>query len=479
LERQLAIAQTKCQDYEDATIQLEREKSNYDRHLESVREQYKAESTKRAELERLASSRKQELAAVKDRNVKLDRELNKALTDIKNLEWQNKQLESKQDKTIVEHVHVLEEAKRVTDRQLSDAQMELEKMRTYVRSLEKAKVRLTGEAEDFARQTEQERAELRSREKAFRAQEQKIVLALADGEKERRSREAGDIHIKRLQADLQNAQRQIAEANQQTMNVQRSKDHLETELERLADATDTNSMAKVQRQYEMKISQLESQLEDSEFSKTTASRIKEYVDRQHAEIRRLIMSSGPKDESFRSRLLKELQIADEEMEREFMTRGQVRGSSDVRTLANVTPQRRSSHVNGTPRTRKDSQPESLRSQDKQANALRQQLQILELKMIASDRVRQHLESSLRDMTAELDKSDGSIQSLEQYRSRLSRETGRLAELLQDEVEARRAAEAAQVGGDQELWAKFQGTIASERESYTRLEESRKALVGIR
>ena len=97
-------------------------------------------------------------------------------------------------------------------------------------------------------------------------------------------------------------------------------------------------------------------------------------------------------------------------------------------------------------------------------------------MAVSDRVRQHLEASLRDMTAELDNSNGTRHSPEQYRGRLSRENGRLAELLQDEVEARRSAEAAQAGGDKELWNKFQNTISGERESYARLEESRKALV---
>jgi myosin protein heavy chain len=69
---------------------------------------------------------------------------------LKNREWDVKQLESKQDKTIVEHVHVLEEAKRVTDRQLADAQLELQKNAAYIRSLEKSKTRLAGEAEDLA-----------------------------------------------------------------------------------------------------------------------------------------------------------------------------------------------------------------------------------------------------------------------------------------------------------------------------------------
>ena len=108
--------------------------------------------------------------------------------------------------------------------------------------------------------------------------------------------------------------------------------------------------------------------------------------------------------------------------------------------------------------------------------LKQQVQILELQMAASTRVRQYLETSLRELTAELEKTDGSKQSLEQYRVRLSKENARLMELLEEEAEARRVAEAAQLDGVQAMWDKFQSTIADERETYARLEESRKALV---
>jgi len=97
-------------------------------------------------------------------------------------------------------------------------------------------------------------------------------------------------------------------------------------------------------------------------------------------------------------------------------------------------------------------------------------------MAASQRVRQHLEASIRALTVELDEGDGSKQFFEQYRQRLASENSRLSELLEDESEARHHAEAAQLDGVQAMWAKFQNTIAAERESYTRLEESRKALV---
>jgi phage-related minor tail protein len=119
-------------------------------------------------------------------------------SDLKSREWEVKQLESKQDKTIVEHVHVPEEAKRVTDRQLADAQKELQKSTAYIRSLEKSKTRLTGEAEDLARQTERERVELRAKEKAAKAQEERAAKAIADIMKERRAKETAELASPRL-----------------------------------------------------------------------------------------------------------------------------------------------------------------------------------------------------------------------------------------------------------------------------------------
>ncbi|KAI0954365.1 hypothetical protein AcV7_007621 [Taiwanofungus camphoratus] len=482
LERQLATAQARYEDFEDVVLQLEREKGSHDRQMDAIKKQLEAESLKRSQLEKAASTQKAEIIRLKDHNVKLDRDLNKALSDLKAREWEVKQLEARQDKTIVEHVHVLEEAKRVTDRQLAKAQEELQQNQAYIRSLEKAKSRFMSEAEDLAREKEQEQVELRARERRIRTEEEKAARILADLEKERHAREAADLHVRRLQNDLKHSQNQVADVTQQLATVQKAKDNLDIELTRLADETDApNSVARLQRQYESRINQLENQLEEAEQTRSTAFRIKEHVDRQHAEIRRLIMS-GPRDESFRSRLLKELQLADEEMEREMSTRfRQIRSNtgSDVRTLANLTPTKRSlGQANGVSRTRKESLPEIPRTPDRQAqvNALKHQVQVLELQMAASTRVRQYLEASLRDMTAELENSDGSKQSLEQYRARLARENSRLAELLEDEAEARRAAEAAQMSGIQAMWDKFQVTITEERESYSRLEESRKALV---
>ncbi|EKM53126.1 uncharacterized protein PHACADRAFT_259301 [Phanerochaete carnosa HHB-10118-sp] len=310
----------------------------------------------------------------------------------------------------------------------------------------------------------------------MRTQEEKVARALAEAEAEKRSREATELQARRLQNELQIAHTQIEDVSHQLTTSQKAKDNLEAELARLADGSETpNSLAKLQRQYESRISQLEQQLEDAEMSSTVAVRIKEHVDRQHQEIRRLIMS-GPKDEAFKSRLLRELQLADEELEREMLSRSQIvrpSNTGSTQVMANVAPKK-----NGVVRF-KEPQSDSPRTQDKQAqvNALKQEVQLLELQMVASTRVRQHLEALLGDMTAELENSDGSKQSLEQYRARLAREKSRLQELLEDEAEARRAAEAAQLQDVQAVWKKFQNTLVGERESYARLEESRKALVG--
>lgn len=117
-----------------------------------------------------------------------------------------------------------------------------------------------------------------------------------------------------------------------------------------------------------------------------------------------------------------------------------------------------------------------RASEKQVAALRQHVQVLELRIATSERVRQHLESSVKDMSAELDNSDGSKQALQQYRARLAHENEQLAALLAEEADARRAAEAAQVEGIQTVWNRFQDTITEEKRNYARLEESRKALV---
>ncbi|KNZ77855.1 Myosin-11 [Termitomyces sp. J132] len=478
LERQLASAQAKYQDFEDVVLEFQRTQDSHTRQLETMRKQLEEESAKRSKLEQITSKQKAELGKLKDIKIKMDRELNKALDDLKAREWEVKQLVSKQDKTIVEHVHVLEEAKRVTDNQLKEARLELEKNAAYIRSLVQAKTRLAGEAEDLVRATENERVELQKKEKKAKAQEERAAKALAEVDKERRNKEAAELQSRRLQTDLQAAKQQIVELTEQVALVRQSKDNLEAELDRIADETETShSVAKFQRQYEARIAELESQLEEAEAAQVTSAKIRDRVERQHAEIRQLIMNNGSFDGDFHTKLLYELQLADDALTKEMSARAKgmrSSGAHELQAMTNLTPAKRASNTNS--RSAKDAVPSSPRPPDKEVAVLKQQVQVLEITMAASERVRQHLETSIREMTSDLENSDGSKQFLQQYRARLSKENARLAELLEQEAEARQAAEAAQIDGVQAMWTKFQNTIDTERGSYARLEESRKALL---
>lgn len=459
---------------------MERDKTAQGRQYDNLRKELEAESLQRAKAEKLAATQKKELITLRDRTTKYDKELNKVLTDLKNREWEVKQLESKQDKTIVEHVHVLEEAKRVTDRQLDDAQKELARTAAYIRSLEKAKSRLTGEAEDLARETERERLELRAKEKDARTYEARANQTLAELQKERLARLGLEEKIRKMEDVFRGTQNQVAEVTQQLLTVQRSKDNLETELARLADDTETpDSLARVQRQYESRISELQTKLDEAETSRFTSAEIKKHIDRQHADIRRLILDPGPQDEDFRTRLLRELETVDEKFKAEIVPRRQSLGTSQSHHhLPNITPtKRRVSEINGQKHSRKPND-DNARLAQKQVAELKQQVGVLEVRIAASDRVRQHLEASLREMSAELENSDGSKAFLERYKARLAKENARLSELLKDEEKARRSAQDAQTEGVQEIFAKFQVTMQEERENYLRLDESRKALVNI-
>lgn len=199
--------------------------------METARKQLEREAVKRTQLEKASSSQKAEIAKLKDRNTKIDRELTKALDDLKAREWDVKQLLSKQDKTIVEHVHVLEEAKRVTDRLLQEAQLELRRNEKFIRSLQSAKSKMASEAEDMAVKNERE---LRTKEKEVKMQHEKATQALVGAEKERKGKEEAELQILRLQYELQQVKNHSKDVEGQLLAVQQSKSKLEDEVDKLA-----------------------------------------------------------------------------------------------------------------------------------------------------------------------------------------------------------------------------------------------------
>ena len=330
MERQLTSSQSKYHELEDTVLQLERGAHALERQSEQARKQLEVESAKYKQLHQVATNQKRELALDQDRLSKMDAALNKALTDLKNKEWEIKQLESKQDKKIVEHVYVLEKAKKVTDQQLKDAHEELQKNAVYIRSLEKAKLALTREAEDFVRENKMEQVELRAVEKTARVNEDRALKALTALDSERKAREVAESGNRRLQADLNGVKSQLEVTRDQLSAVQRSKDTLENELTKLAEDADASpSNAVLQREYSLQIAELKDKLQDAETVQGMVVKIKAQVERQHKELLDIIMKDTPMDEAFRSRLVRELRIAEEELARQFSAVDRTPGSTMV------------------------------------------------------------------------------------------------------------------------------------------------------
>ncbi|KAG1740928.1 P-loop containing nucleoside triphosphate hydrolase protein [Suillus lakei] len=199
LERQLHAAQTKYNEIEDAILQMERDAHAGERQLETLKKQLESESAKCKDLQHVMLAQRKEY---QERIATYDHDLNKAITDLKNREWELKQMESKQDKTIVEHVYVLEKAKKVTDQQLREAQEQLQKDAVYIRSLEKAKASLTREVEDFARGGGVDQAERRASEKAAKFLEEKANKVLASAEAKAKT-ERAESSVRRALSDLE------------------------------------------------------------------------------------------------------------------------------------------------------------------------------------------------------------------------------------------------------------------------------------
>lgn len=157
LEKQLVASNLKFQDMEDAMLKIERERSAWSRQVEDLRSKLEMESIRRMELEGETSRMEKDLKVHKDAVSEHEKNaagLRKELT-LKNQEL-HKAI-SLQDKTIVEHVHVLEEAKKYTDRQLTETHARLKEQIAYVKQLERTNLRLKGEGEDLTRELQKEK----------------------------------------------------------------------------------------------------------------------------------------------------------------------------------------------------------------------------------------------------------------------------------------------------------------------------------
>jgi myosin protein heavy chain len=141
-------------DHEDALLATERQKADWARKLDHVTRDLKAEREKAIRLETLSQQSQAEASGLRER-------LDKFASEAKAKDAEIALLRSRENKTIIEHVHVLEKAKKVTDRELAATKRERDELATLVKSLDQHKARLISDVEDMAKQNDMLRKQVK------------------------------------------------------------------------------------------------------------------------------------------------------------------------------------------------------------------------------------------------------------------------------------------------------------------------------
>lgn len=179
--------------------------------MENANRQLADESAKRQHFEQEVYNNQVEVAKHRNTALQAERELVKAAGEIKARDAEISLYKSRENKTIVEHVHVLESAKKVTDRQLAQQVRENARLNTVMKSLETHRNRLVGDLEDMTRQYNMLKAsrskEARSARASMSAEDKDATMALDD---ERKARRLAEARAASLEKDLQDQRRQLS-----------------------------------------------------------------------------------------------------------------------------------------------------------------------------------------------------------------------------------------------------------------------------
>ncbi|KAI9599812.1 hypothetical protein KEM48_006341 [Puccinia striiformis f. sp. tritici PST-130] len=464
LEKQLSASVLKFQDMEDAMLKIERERSAWSRQVEDLRSKLEVEMTKRVELEHDNLSLEKDLKVHKD--TVSDHEKNSASLR-KELTLKNQELHkaiSLQDKTIVEHVHVLEEAKKYTDRQLSEAQALLRDQTGQLKLLDRTVARLKGEAEDLTRELQKEKAQNRQ----SNAAQNRRVSGAHDNKNE--------VHLLKLNLDKEKIARGQAEANVRKLQteLQKAKEGVTSmgNVGRRSHPENTGMSGPAKKEYENRISDLERQLQerDTILNKATIDRVKKQVEQRYTDLIHLVQSDPNKTENeLKNKLLAELQQANQELEDEMASSLDSLGRpviEPMKTFANGAAFKRNhgrpgsvarmsreidQNALGQDRFKVIQLEETIRKHERATHGLQADLQVMSIQQIKSDVIRNHLESQLNGLLKILNTEDSNQSiTIEEIKRKLNIENEQLQELLKEEMEARSLAEQSRLKGSQNL-----------------------------
>ena len=211
LDKQLAQRQTDFEALEDAVLEIETEKADWAKRMEATTRQLIDESARRQYFEQQLHKAQVELTEYREAASEIEREMLQVSTDMKTRDKEIALLKSRENKTIVEHVHVLESAKKYAEKQLHEQVGENRRLNGVLKNLEAQRNRLQGDMEDMQRQIELAKAS-----KAKEARQARVSMSAeektdrATYEDERRARVAAEAKIASLEIDLADFKRQLA-----------------------------------------------------------------------------------------------------------------------------------------------------------------------------------------------------------------------------------------------------------------------------
>ncbi|WVR03781.1 hypothetical protein IAU60_000776 [Kwoniella sp. DSM 27419] len=208
-EKSLHNLQDEYNGLEDAVLEIEADRANWAKSLDSVTRQLHDEAAKRQRYEEELHNNQVELAEHRNAALQAERVMAQAAADIKARDKEINLLRGRENKTVVEHYHVLEKAKKFTDQQLAEQIRENDRLNTVLKSLETHRNRLNADLEDLARQYDKLKVSKSKEARVARAslspEDKDPASALQDEQKKRQALEA---RVASLEKDLQDQRRQ-------------------------------------------------------------------------------------------------------------------------------------------------------------------------------------------------------------------------------------------------------------------------------
>ena len=298
-EQQLSASHQKYQDLEDALLELERTQSTWKLKADQVHTELMAESKRRELAESAAKHHESNVASVRMQHGAREKEVAQLREELAITQAELKKTQSMTNKTIVEHVHVLEEAKKYTDRQLQDAQSKLQELAHYTKTLEKSKARLVSENEDLSRENNRLQLESRGAGRGILTPAANVTPGLGGHGAESKV-------VKSLEAKVHDLQTTLA-------STRRERDEAQSNYRRKDLQTD-ESLSRSRQQYEGRIAELEKELRGTQMARSTTFQIlTDLVDK----------SNNSNDNAFRRKLLQELKTGHDELEHDIAAKAEL------------------------------------------------------------------------------------------------------------------------------------------------------------